>query len=181
MKLWGLLALALSLQFAGCRPQDDPLVTKAKHQFLVTDCPTNPMSIATLANNPELAGMVTIAGRIYGGDMSPFDPHFATFTIIDLPEPGHSHEDPGDCPFCKHKADNAAMAVIQLLDDRQQPIGMPADKLLGLRPNQDVVVTGSPYRVDDLLLVKATTVHMLDEPTALELAKKFDEANKPVP
>lgn len=157
----------------GCQPTEDPLVQKSQKQFLTSECPTNATTISEMEGQAELPAEVTLAGRIYGGDFSPFDAQVATFTMIDLPAPGHNHEDPGDCPFCKHKADNAAMAVVRLVGDDGQPLNLPADKLLGLAQNQDVVVRGLPSKVDTMLMVDATLVHLLSSDDAVALAKQF--------
>lgn len=170
-----LLLIAITIaSCTGCKPQEDPLVQQSRQRFLVNDFSGDPSPIVALAGTTQLPSEVTIAGRIYGGELSPFDPDVATFTIIELPEPGHSHDDPGDCPFCKHKADNAAMAVVQVLDEQGQPLGVPANKLLGLKTNQDVVVTGTPSKVGDLLMVNASAIHVLSEDAAQKLAAKFD-------
>lgn len=157
----------------GCQPTEDPLVQKSQKQYLTLECPTNATTISEMEGQAELPAEVTLAGRIYGGDFSPFDAQVATFTMIDLPTPGHNHEDPGDCPFCKHKADNAALAVVRFVGDDGQPLNVPADKLLGLAQNQDVVVRGFPTKVDDMLMVDATLVHLLSSDDAVALSKQF--------
>ncbi len=176
MKVRHLLLGASVIACLGCTADDSVVVHELQEQFLVNSCPPDPLSIRAVSAEPELMEQVTLAGRIYGGDFSPFDPNMAAFTMIDLPEPGHSHEDPGDCPFCKHKADNAEMVVVRLLGDDGQPLSISVDKMLGLKKNQDVVVRGVPSRVDDLLMVNATSVHVLDDGEAMELSKKFDLA-----
>ena len=175
MNLRGLLIalVALNVTVSGCGRKEDPRLAHWQQQLLTSTCPQNPLSIASVSNSAALADEVTLAGRIYGGKQSPFDPDSASFTIIELPEPGHDHDDPGDCPFCKRKADNAAMAVVQVLDESGAPIAMPADKLLGLKQSQDVVVTGVPVRIGEILMLNASAVHVLDKEKALQLAAQF--------
>ncbi len=174
MRLVACLIAGGLLICSGCQPSEDPLVQESQTQYLTSECPANPTTISDMGGQAELPAEVTLAGRIYGGDFSPFDPQVASFTMIDLPAPGHQHDDPGDCPFCKHKADNAAMAVVRLLGQDGQPLSVPADKLLGLAENQDVVVRGFPVRVDDMLMVDATRVHILSNDDAVELSKQFE-------
>lgn len=172
-----LIACLMAVSFvvlSGCQPASDPLVQQSQQQYLTSECPSDAKTIGEITGQEELPREVTLAGRIYGGDFSPFDPQAATFTMIDLPAPGHNHDDPGDCPFCKHKADNAAMAVIRLVGEDGQPLGAPADKLLGLTKNQDIVVRGVPTKVDDMLMVDAVAVHVLNPDDAVTLAQQFE-------
>jgi hypothetical protein len=174
MRFIACLIAASFVVASGCQPAADPLVQQSQQQYLTSECPSDAKTIGEMTEQEELPGEVTLAGRIYGGDFSPFDPQAATFTMIDLPAPGHNHEDPGDCPFCKHKADNAAMAVVRLLGDDGQPLKVPADKLLGLTKNQDIVVRGVPTKVDDMLMLDATAVHVLNSDDAVKLSEQFE-------
>lgn len=157
MKSQGFWA-AVSLCFViGCN-SEDPRVAKLQQQYLGESLPSTAMSLASLKDQSEEMNEVTVVGRIHGGDLDAFDAKKASFVLTELPDVGHSHDDPNDCPFCKQKLANAAMAVVNLVDESGKDIEIPADKLLGLAKNQDVVVTGTSTRVDDLLVIVASRV-----------------------
>lgn len=166
-----LLCLAIcSFLLAGCTPGPKTEVAEQQPDFLVDAVPEQLTSIAyaTQAVAEENEQAVSLVGRIYGGDLDAFDENQASFSIVDLPGEGHSHDDPGDCPFCKRKLDAAAMAIIQLKDEDGNIIAKPADQLLGLVKNQDVVVTGTAQLLDSTLIVTANSIHVPEN--AYELA-----------
>ncbi len=161
------------LMFAGCGKSEDPRIQQFRQQILTSNAPANPASIAATLSSLEPDSEVTIVGRIYGGETSPFDSAKASFSIIELPEPGHNHDDPGDCPFCKHKLAEAAMAIVQVCDSTGATLDMPADKLLGLSKNQDLVVTGRANKVGEVLMIQASSIHSLAKEAAEKMAKEF--------
>jgi hypothetical protein len=163
--------------FVGCGPQVDPRIEQLRHQVLTTSLNAQPSTIAATLSALAPDSEVTVAGRIYGGDATAFDPAKASFSIIDLPEPGHRHDDPGDCPFCKHKLADAAMAIVQISGADGNPIDIAADKLLGLSKNEDVIVSGRASKVGDLLMIQAGSVQRLDKEAAEKLAAAFAAAN----
>lgn len=166
-------AILACLVMIGCTETENPLIEQTQQRVIRAELNDEPQSIAVAAENFSEGMQVTIAGRIFGRETSPFDEQEARFTIIELPEPGHSHEDPNDCPFCKRKRDQAALAMIQISGDDGQPIKMPANKLLNLEANQDVAVQGTCTMVGELLVLQADAIEVLDEASATELAKRF--------
>ncbi|HBE71675.1 MAG TPA: hypothetical protein DDW52_26325 [Planctomycetaceae bacterium] len=166
---------AVSLCFViGCS-SEDPRLAELQSQYLGQSLPSTATSLAALAAEPEAMNEVTVVGRIHGGDLDAFDSDKASFVLTELPDVGHSHDDPNDCPFCKQKLANAAMAVVNLVDESGKEIEVPADKLLGLEKNQDVVVTGTSSRVDDLLVIVASRVTpVADLETAHSLVEEPD-------
>ena len=143
-------------------------VDQELYQRLVdAEQPAEVSSILHAYETYEPDSLITIAGRIYAEGMSPFDAGKAVFTIIELPKPGHNHEDPGDCPFCKRELKNAKFAIIKVVDESGQVLSRPADRLLGLSKNQDVVVSGKASLVGDTLVVRLQRLHPLT-PVAAE-------------
>lgn len=120
-------------------------------------------------DNAPRAEQFVVAGKIYGGDVPAFDADNASFTIIELPEPGHDHEDPGDCVFCKRKLDEAEMAVVHLVDDSNNVIEIPANRLLDLKPGQNILAKGKIGVVGDMLVVRATQLRVMDDVQAREV------------
>lgn len=127
-----------------------------------TDSSSTDSSNADLSATPQ-PGLVTIAGRIYAEGMSPFDPKESVFTVIELPKPGHNHEDPGDCPFCKHELKNAKIAIVRVVGKRGKTYPQSAETLLGLTKNQDITVTGKAKRVGDSLVIDLQCLYLLSK------------------
>ncbi len=172
------LAFLALVMLVGCSKSINPIVAEAQTRFLASEIAGDPFSLAT-ANENFTEGMhVTVAGRIYASSSSPFDPRVASFAIIELPEPGHNHDDPNDCPFCKRKAELAASAIVQLCSSDGQPINMPANKLLGLENNQDVVISGSCTQVGEILIINADRLRVLEPDKAIEIAAGFNSELK---
>ncbi len=172
-----LACLALVI-LVSCSKSIDPIVAEAQHRFLASEVAGDPQSLATAIENFSEGMDVTVAGRIYASSSSPFDPRVASFAIIELPEPGHNHDDPNDCPFCKRKAELAASAIVQLCSPDGQPINMPANKLLGLEKNQDVVISGSCTQVGEIMIINADRLRVLEPDKATEIAAGFDSELK---
>ncbi|GAB5402242.1 MAG: hypothetical protein Aurels2KO_04730 [Aureliella sp.] len=162
--LWTLVGLCFVV---GCGPSDDPRLEQLKKQFLKQAPPEAADSIRQVldmhaAGTGDLSA-VTIVGRIHGGDLDPIDPKQASFALSELPEPGHNHDDPGDCPFCKHKAESAPVAVVQFEDEDGKIVDISTSELFGLTKNSDVVVSGSCTLVDEMLVLSAQSLTILPD------------------
>lgn len=158
-----------------CGP-DDMLGQQLRQKLYVEKQPASISSIRYAYDSFVEGQTITIAGRIYADSISPFDANEASFTIIELPKPGHNHEDPGDCPFCKREMKNAKIAIVMILDDQGIAIAQPADQLLDLIKNQDIVVTGPVSRVGETLIVQLQGLHLLSPGAAESLSKSFRQA-----
>lgn len=174
----GCLALSC-LMLAGCNTGENAELAKLREQYLKTQLPEVANSIQQVLDaqqyDPEALSNITLVGRIHGGELEPFDTDKASFALSELPEPGHNHDDPGDCPFCKHKADSAPIALVQFNDAQGIPLAVAADKLFGLSKNQDVVVSGQGKFVNDILLVDASSVSIVqDLETAIAIREEIE-------
>lgn len=168
------ILVGLVLVMVGCNPQPTDSVDQALiARILVAEQPAAIDSLKAVYQNWESDQEVTVAGRIYADGTSPFDAKQAVFTIVDLPKPGHNHEDPGDCPFCRHELKNAKMAIVQVCDDHGKAFPTPADKLLGLKKNQDIVVTGTAKRLGETLIIRLSRLHHLSKESADELSQSL--------
>ncbi|SRR6056297_2105010 len=174
---FGVVTICFSLLIVGCGTPESSQIDQLRQQFLVESIGGAPTSLATALELEDRQPELVLAGKIYGGDLSPFDAKKASFTIVELPEPGHNHDDPGDCVFCKRKLDEAAMAAVHLVDDQSATIELPADKLLGLTSKMSVMVKGKTKRVGDMLIVQATELCILDDAKAAELSAAFRQPN----
>jgi hypothetical protein len=59
------------------------------------------------------------------------------------------------------------------MDEDGEVLKPSADKLLGLRKNQDVVVVGTASKVGDIMLVRASSLHVLSSEQSLVFAKRI--------
>lgn len=157
----------------GCRSEPDAEVAKLRLRILTDQLPSDVMSLAELDSGFKAAKKVRVVGRIFADQMSPFDPDSGAFSLIELPKPGHDHENPGDCPFCKREMENAATAIIQIVDESGKVLNMSAEQLLELEKNHDIVVEGEATKAGEILIVNATHVHVLNSDDALLLAKQI--------
>lgn len=161
------------LLMTGCLAETDAGLEELRQKILTDPLPTDVISLAEANAEFEEGTEVRVVGRIFANGMSPFDGESAAFNLIELPKPGHNHEDPGDCPFCKRDLENAATAVVQVVDDSGQVLKTSAEKLLGLEKNQDIVVEGETTKVGDLLIVNTSSVHILSAEDGLLFAKRI--------
>jgi hypothetical protein len=155
---------------AGCRPSVDAQLEEIRQQLMSARLPDSIVSIAEASRDLTSDREVTVSGRIFANGMQPFEADEASFNIIDLPKPGHNHEDPGDCPFCKRELESSASAIVKLVDTSGEVIPIAADQLLGLQKNQDVVVSGKANLIGDVLIVTASSLHVLSDEDSNNLA-----------
>lgn len=169
-----LVAFASSICLLGCSKSGSsvsPVAATIQSKILATSKPAEINSLKATYAAEATDQQITVVGRIYAENMSPFDSKEAVFTIVELPKPGHLNEDPGDCPFCRRDLKNAKMAIVQVVDEKNKPYPQSADKLLGLKKNQDIVVTGKSSRLGDTMIIQPNSLYVLSLPEAEELAK----------
>ena len=163
--------------FAGCSGSgsdaNDPATLRIRAETLVQEIPQQIQSLESAYGSIETDQVVTVAGRIYAESISPFDPNESSFTIIELPKPGHHHEDPGDCPFCRREWRNAKFAIVKVVDESGQTLTRAADQLLGLKKNQDIAVIGAASSVGETMVIKSRQLHLLSNEDSQSLSVAF--------
>ena len=168
------LACCLGLAtLSGCHEQSSAIPGEVRDNLLLDALPAQVLSLAEAHGAFVEGEQVSVVGRIFADTLSPFDPDAASFSLIELPKPGHDHENPGDCPFCKHEMENAATAIVHLVDEADEVLAYSAEQLLDLTMNQDVVVQGKMTKVGDMLIIRARSLHKLADEKSLELAKRI--------
>lgn len=88
---------------------------------------------------------IVVAGRIYAGDIEPFQPGKATFMLSQLPAKGHGDDDPDhadNCPFCKRELEKAPKVIVNFHDEQGNPLDLDAQELLNVKKGDAVVVQG---------------------------------------
>lgn len=105
---------------------------------------------------------VVVVGRVYAGDLEPWEAGKASFLLAELPAEGHGEgHDADNCPFCKRRAAQAPTAIVQFLDDRGQVIAHDARQLFGLKKNDVVTVRGQATRGKlNTLVLTADAIHV---------------------
>ena len=171
------VAAVVCLASSGCgtgsSTANNPAAEQMARQVLAADLPEGVTSLADSYANFSEGQNVVVAGRIFASIASPFAEDTASFNVIELPKPGHDHETPGDCPFCKREMENAATAIVEIVDEDGAVIAGSAERLLGLKKNQDVVVVGTASMVGEIMVIRARSLHVLSEERATEFAKSF--------
>lgn len=157
--------LSAAVFVLGCDDPADPKLREIKTRFVLTQEPETPTSIEAaiegIAENPE----VTLLGRINAGTSDPFEPAQATMVLSEAPDPAHNH-DPGDCPFCKRRLENAKSCIVRFLDEKGDIIKHGAQKLLDVSKDQDVVVKGHATFLAELDILQVDASGIFIRPIA---------------
>ncbi len=147
----------------GCGEATDPRIAELRAKYLVTEAPDNPLSIADVsellaegskdidgeveqgpdADSKQGPREVSLIGRISAGELEPWENGKASFIVSELPADGHGKgHDADNCPFCKRRAAGLPTTVIRFVDEQGQTINIDAQKLLGVKKDQHVIVHG---------------------------------------
>jgi hypothetical protein len=150
---------------AGCGGALDPRVAAERKRLVLAEEPAGATSIADAQKNLAAQPEVTLVGQIGAADHDPFEPHRATFVLSEAPIDGHGHgarHDADNCPFCRRRAAEARLAVVQFVDERGEVLKTDVPTLLGVEPGQVVVVQGHGELNEklDLLVVTAGGIHI---------------------
>ncbi len=174
--------------FSGCRTEtQDPEVLAFREQYVLTSEPADAITLSELAqrldNDPQpseplaedaipeadrspaedrTSAPVVVVGRIFAGDLEPWDSGKASFLLAELPEEGHGEgHDADNCPFCKRRAAMAPTAIVQFLDENGEVIPRDARNLFGLEKKDVVTIRGQATRGDlNTLIVTANAIHV---------------------
>lgn len=157
----------------GAEQANLPEASELRSQVLRSEKPVQILSLAEAEAAYAEGLQVAVVGRIFSTLGSAFDRQAAAFHVIELPKPGHDHENPGDCPFCKRDLENATTAIVQVIDEQGQLLPAAADRLLGLQTNQDLVVEGALSKVGEILIIQSRSLYLLSSDEALQLAQRI--------
>ena len=163
-------SIGVLVALVGCGTAPSTDFSELRSMVLTEEAPTEVASLADAYTDYVEGQSVTVVGRIYSGIGSAFDPALAVFNLIELPKPGHSHDDPGDCPFCKRDLENAATAIVQVVDASGAVLQPSASEIFGLTANTDVIVSGTVSKVGEVLVISVRSMHVLTPTRATEFA-----------
>jgi hypothetical protein len=150
---WILLATVLMTGCADATSAPSPAASADGERFIARAEPAGASSIAKAkaAVAEQQRGEVVLVGQILSGQFDPFEADKATFVLTELSEDGHgAGHDATNCPFCKRRAAKAAKVVVQCTDDEGEILPIGAQQLLGVEPNQVIVVSGTGALNPDL-------------------------------
>jgi len=109
---------------------------------------------------------VTLSGRIWAGDLEPWNEGEASFVLAELPADGHGvGHDADNCPFCKRKAAKMPTLIVKFIDEESKTIPIDARRLFGVAKGQHVVVHGTPVASE---LAEFNTIILLADQIQLE-------------
>jgi hypothetical protein len=150
---------------AGCGGAADARIAAERKRLVLAEEPQGATSIADARKNLIVRPEVTLVGLIGAADQEAFQKGSASFVLSELPADGHHHgagHHADNCPFCRHRAKETPLALVQLVDEQGEILKTDAPTLLGLEAGQMVVVRGRGQWNDklELLVVKAGGVHI---------------------
>jgi hypothetical protein len=156
----------LATQLGVIKPDDEATVDGETAAALPGETATGetaPVESSPAADSmPTVAESVVVVGRIFAGDMEPWDTGKASFLIAELPDDGHGEgHDADNCPFCKRKAVKAPTAIVRFVDAAGQVIPIDARKLFGVDKKDVVVIRGQAVAGElRAMVVTATDMHI---------------------
>lgn len=138
------------IAICGCERSAEDVATLAyRDQFLSATEPADPINLSEAANLVKSGAdgaeprLVAVIGRIYAGELDPWEPNRASFILSELPAEGHGEgHDADNCPFCKRRAAKAPTAIVEFVDEKNETIPIDARKLFGIDKGQTVIVRG---------------------------------------
>lgn len=164
--VYGAISTLVIASLVGCGSSSDPKLSALRERFLLASEPQDALSISEIkkqfAKN-EATFEVALIGRVASRDLASFDEHRPVFSISELPTAGHddaSGHDEENCAFCRHRAELAPVALIEMVDDKGATVPYGAAQLLGLRKGDVLVVRGQAQVNNklDLLTVRADAI-----------------------
>jgi hypothetical protein len=130
----------------GCESSEAKKLASLKQALVASQEPQGPKTIAEAKEKLAESKDVVVRGIIKARDFEPFEKNKSIFTITDIVEDDHEgdpNHNADDCPFCKHRAANAAMALVKLVDEQGNPHPYSAADLLTVKAGEVVVVEGT--------------------------------------
>ncbi len=155
-----MLLVSIASLGMGCSRIEDPMIASHRQKMMLTSEPEQAVSLTEAKSMLSEESDIVLLGRVGSGQLDPFEKGNASFVLSEALADDHGNDDghdASDCPFCKRRAAEAPIATIELHDEAGKPIAIGADKLLGLKKGQTVVVQGRGIYVTELdtLQVKA--------------------------
>jgi len=149
-RLLGCLVVVGGVGIIGCGGvADDPATRSQREKYVTVDQLVNPISLTDAAllfeTNPEdkEPKSLVVVGRIYAGDLDPWERGKASFVLSELPADGHGEgHDADNCPFCKRRAAKAPTGIVKFVDDKSETLSIDARKLFGIETGQVVRISG---------------------------------------
>lgn len=166
-KIVGLLFLG-ALSFVGCEPSSDPIAEKAKSLLLTEDLNPTALTIEQAIEAAPQGLPIVMKAKIGSGKGDTFDPNQSEFLVSEIPEGEHAGDEKHDadnCPFCRAREAKAPTVVVRLLEKEGKPFGRSADRLIGLKKGQHIVVKGvGSYDADlNFFTIEATGIKISSE------------------
>jgi len=147
----GLVAIAFALGVTGCNvPKEDAATVALREKFVTGAAPESPMTLTEVAEKLKASAgateslEVTVVGRIFAGELEPWENGKASFVLSELPAEGHgAGHDADNCPFCKRRAAKAPTGIVKFVDDKKETISIDARTLFNVTNDQRVAIHGT--------------------------------------
>lgn len=130
----------------GCAPATDPVSDQARRELRFEPAPETPaLSIQEAIERSKDGGDMLVRAKVGSGKGDTFDAKNAEFLVSEIPEGEHSSNaghDSDNCPFCRAREAKAPTVIVRLLDPKGTAYPRSAEKLLGLKKGQHILVRG---------------------------------------
>ncbi len=156
----GFLTIVGLLSVVGCESREARKMAELRKTVLISSQPAQATTIAAAKEKITETKSVVIRGKIGAGDFEPFEKGKAVFTITEAPDDSHADEaghDADNCPFCKRRAAQAAMALVKVVDASGNVLPFNAADLLGVKAGSIVALEGTAEYDEKLDLFTITT------------------------
>jgi hypothetical protein len=146
--LRGAISALIVATLVGCEAGIDANISALGDRFLLNVEPQGALSISEAKekfSEEEASFDLVIIGRVAPRDVASLDQHHAVFSISDLTPPGHDHasgHDEDNCAFCRHRAEQAPIAFVEVVDDNGTTLPYGAARLFGLRKGDVLIIRG---------------------------------------
>ena len=134
--------LVSAVAVVGCAKSES--LTAIDPQFLLPSEPASSIGVLDFKEKAKAGESVSVSGRV-GGGIKPWIEGRAAFLLVDNNAPLPSAECGPDCPHCAAEI-AASSTVVKFLDNDGKMIAIVSRQLLGIKEQEEVVVSGVAKR-----------------------------------
>ncbi len=156
------VALVSAAAVVGCESAD-PEVVALRQKLVLSSAPSGVTSVSkirTALMEPDAAAEtdVVLRGRIWAGDLPPWENGKAAFVLTDAAgHDGDDDHDPHACPFCSRDIDDY-IAAIRFHNEDGTVIPIDSRELFDVKEKQMVIIKGRGSMNGERLKVDATNI-----------------------
>ncbi len=164
MSLMVAALVAVSLSLTGCT---DSSASGATSKYLLKTEPAGAQDISKVVADAKDQEEVVVVGRI-GGDVKPFVPGQAAFTVVDVSLVPCNEKEGDDCQtpwdYCCDTPKLATHSVaVKVVDSQGKPVKGEAKDVLNVKELQTLVIKGKVEKVGGQITILANSMYVRPE------------------